>query len=135
MQSRTLVIKGKGGLGNRILSAISGLVYADLSGRKPVIDWRDGSYAPLGENAYPLLFQSPIGGEAIGGATMDDGADVCPPIWAGNLNRQPQDMIDTYMPRSHSNPWGYRRLCVDLKRVDQSQAVAIYAKPPIAPRV
>ena len=126
MQSKTLVIKGKGGLGNRILSAISGLVYADLSGRKPVIDWRDGSYAPLGENAYPLLFQSPIGDEAIGGATMDDGADVCPAIWAGNLHRQPQDMIDTYMPRSHSNPWGYRRLCVDLKRLDQSQAVAVY---------
>ena len=99
MQSRTLVIKGKGGLGNRILSAISGLVYADLSGRKPVIDWRDGSYAPLGENAYPLLFQSPIGDEAIGGATMDDGADVCPAIWAGNLNRQPCLLYTSPSPR------------------------------------
>ena len=121
MTTKTLVIKGKGGLGNRILSAVSGLVYADLSGRTPVIDWRDGSYAPLGINAYPLLFQSPITGEIV-----DEHSDICPAIWTGKLHRQPQDMIDAYMPQSHSNPWGYRRLCVDLKRLDHPQETAVY---------
>ena len=121
MTTKTLVIKGKGGLGNRILSAVSGLVYADLSGRTPVIDWRDGSYAPLGINAYPLLFQSPITGGIV-----DEHSDICPAIWTGKLHRQPQDMIDAYMPQSHSNPWGYRRLCVDLKRLDHPQETAVY---------
>jgi hypothetical protein len=51
-----LLIKGKGGLGNRMLSAVCGLALADLTGRTPIIDWRDGSYAPIGTNAYPLLF-------------------------------------------------------------------------------
>lgn len=31
---RSLLIKAKGGLGNRMLSAICGLIFADLTGRR-----------------------------------------------------------------------------------------------------
>jgi len=124
MRERTLLIKGKGGLGNRILSAVCGLVFADLTGRTPVIDWRDGSYAPEGENAYPLLFQSPI---PVACETFDRRvAPVSPPLWSGQLNRTPQQMIDKYMPHGHSGPFAYRKLCTDLTDLDSAADIAVF---------
>lgn len=124
MTKGTLLIKGKGGLGNRILSAVCGLVFADLTGRAPVIDWRDGSYAPEGQNAYPLLFQSPI--------TLDCGefdsrvAPVSPKIWSGHLNRTPQQMIDKFMPNGHSGPVAYRSLCTNLRQLETAEDIAVF---------
>jgi hypothetical protein len=119
-----LLIKGKGGLGNRILSAVCGLALADLTGRTPIIDWRDGSYAPIGTNAYPLLFQTPITQkcETYDGVTTS----VTPAIWAGNLGLTPQQMIEKFAPRSHSNPVAYRRFCIDLARLDAPENVAVF---------
>lgn len=124
MSSRMLLIKGKGGLGNRILSAVCGLVFADLTGRVPVIDWRDGSYAPIGENAYPLLFKTPIPQDC---AAFDDVTlPVSPAIWTGHLDQTPQQMIDRFIPDSHSSPTGYRRLCTDLAKLDTPEDIAIF---------
>ena len=107
-----------------MLSAVSGLVFADLTGREPVIDWRDGSYAPLGENAYPLLFDSPIGlqAEAFDGA--GDGVD--PPIWAGLLDQTPQAMVNRFAPDRHRSATVYRRFCTDMSRRDQPAPVAVF---------
>ncbi|SFT11243.1 Nodulation protein Z (NodZ) [Sulfitobacter marinus] len=119
-----LLIKGKGGLGNRILSAVCGLAFADLTGRTPIIDWRDGSYAPVGTNAYPLLFQTPITQKC---ETYDAiTTSVTPAIWAGNLGLTPQEMIEKFAPRSHSNPVAYRKFCVDLGRLDAPENVAVF---------
>lgn len=120
---RRLLIKAKGGLGNRILSAIGGLIYADLSGRTPIIDWRDGAYAPRGTNAYPLLFESPPGPQP---EAVESETDVSPQTWAGALSRHPSDMIEALDPRQHSNPFIYRRFCVDLRRLDTRSALAVY---------
>lgn len=124
MTGKTLLIKGKGGLGNRMLSAVCGLVYADLTGRIPVIDWRDGSYAPIGENAYPLLFKSPINT----GCDRFDGkvSGVSPAIWAGHLQRTPQDMIEKHFPGGHSDPRCYRKLCVDINCLAPPGDVAVF---------
>lgn len=122
--TKTLLIKGKGGLGNRILSAVCGLVYADLTGRIPVIDWRDGSYSPIGENAYPVLFKTPITQPC---ETYDDAvSQVSPAIWTGHLGHTPQEMINKFIPDSHSNPTGYRRLCTDLSCLDAPEDIAVF---------
>lgn len=124
MLEKTLLIKGKGGLGNRILSAVCGLVYADLTGRIPVIDWRDGSYAPIGENAYSVLFKTPITQPC---ETYDDAASqVSPAIWTGHLGHTPQEMIDKFIPNSHSSPTGYRHLCTDLRHLDAAEDIAVF---------
>jgi hypothetical protein len=119
-----LLIKGKGGLGNRMLSAICGLAFADLTGRTAIIDWRDGSYAPIGTNAYPLLFQTPITKKCEAFDAIS--TSVSPPIWAGNLNLTPQEMIEKFAPRSHSNPLAYRRFCVNLADLDTPQDIAVF---------
>jgi hypothetical protein len=122
---KLLIIKAKGGLGNRILSAVSGLAFAEMTGRTPIIDWRDGSYAPKAENAYPLLFDTPI---RLPCDIRDaDPATPSPAIWgAGNLQLTPQAMIDKYFPQSHSSPTVYRKLCTDLNTLNASEDTAVF---------
>src|SRR6056297_557696 len=121
--SRLLLIKAKGGLGNRILSAVTGLVYADLTGRLPIIDWRDGAYAERGVNAYPLLFQSPL---AFQPERVEMLEDIVPEIWRGQLHEHPTNMIARYNPKSHSNPLIYRKYCVDISRLNTRNQLAVY---------
>lgn len=107
-----------------MLSAVSGLVFADLTGRIPVIDWRDGSYAPIGENAYPLLFDTPItiSAEAFDTAT----GPVNPEIWQGHLGQTPEHMVREFTPDRHSSPTVYRKFCTDLSRLDAPQDLAVF---------
>jgi ribonuclease HI len=120
---RVLVIKAKGGLGNRILSAVTGLLFADISGRAPQIDWRDGLYAPPGINAYPLLFDSRA---EVPVESLDDRHDVVPAIWSGVLSQHPGDLIWRHYPDHHSDPFIYRRLCTDLKTPAEPTPVAVF---------
>ncbi|MFC3100244.1 hypothetical protein [Altererythrobacter lauratis] len=120
---RALVVKAKGGLGNRMLSGVTGCVYADLHGRVPCIDWRDGMYVPQGENLYPLLFES----SASGDPSLYDSADVAAPaIWSGQMDRQPVDLIRAHFPKAHRSPFVYRKLCVDLSAPDPAADVAVF---------
>lgn len=120
---RYLLIKAKGGLGNRMLAAVTGLVYADLTYRTPIIDWRDGAYAAPGVNSYPLLFDAPPGPEP---SRLEEIGDVVPEIWRDQLHEHPQTLISRYNPSSHSNPFIYRKYCVDLTRRDHDQSLAVF---------
>lgn len=123
MTKRYLLIKAKGGLGNRMLSAVTGLIYADLCGRTPIIDWRDGVYAPVGTNAYPLLFDTPISHDP---ADFDAVRDVTPAVWSGQMGVEPRQIIEDNFPQHHTTAHGYRKLCVDVSRLDHPSDVAVY---------
>lgn len=121
---RYLVIKAKGGFGNRMLSATTGVVLAQLTGRVPVIDWRDGEYLPKGQNSYPPLFVDPSG---IDVAAFDSRRDVSPAVWAGRLAEHPTDLIERDFPGNHSNPFIYRRLSIDLAHPERTGApIAVF---------
>lgn len=122
-QDPVLVIKAKGGLGNRMLSGITGCLYADLHGRQPCIDWRDGVYVPAGQNLYPVLFEADASGDP---APYDTATDVAPPVWSGQMDKQPVDIIRATYPRSHRSPFVYRKLCVDLAAPDPGTPVAVF---------
>ncbi len=122
-EERALVIKAKGGLGNRMLSAVTGCVLAELNGRIPYIDWRDGMYVSPGVNLYPLLFDASWMGEL----TAFDAADnVAPSCWSGHMDEQPVDIIRRDFPREHRNPLLYRKLSIDLIRPDPGNPVAVF---------
>lgn len=118
-----MVIKAKGGLGNRMLSAVTGIALAGCLKRKPVIDWRDGMYLPIGINLYPKLFEDPIG---IDVSIFDDETDVHPSIWSGKLSEHPVNMIVRNFPKEHSNPFIYRKLCIPLNGTDAAENVAVF---------
>ncbi|MDR7110857.1 hypothetical protein J2X03_000713 [Microbacterium trichothecenolyticum] len=120
---RILLIKAKGGFGNRILSAATGVVLASLTQREAVIDWRDGDYLAVGENAYPLLFEDPT---AHPPEEFDERTDVAPAIWSGELGRHPYDLMNERFPDDHSNPFVYRRMSIDLAHPDVEPAVAVF---------
>jgi hypothetical protein len=120
---RALLIKAKGGMGNRMLSAVTGVVLAELCGRAPVIDWRDGMYVPAGTNLYPLLFDDPVG---IDAARFDGAHDVAPTLWSGRLGDQPVDIIREKFPDSHRDPFLYRKLSIDLAGKDPPQQVGVF---------
>ena len=54
-EDKYLIVKGLAGLGNRMLSALTGILYARLSGRRLIIDWRDPTYSSDGSNAGAIL--------------------------------------------------------------------------------
>lgn len=119
MSDKYLIIKAKGGLGNRMLSAVTGLIYADLSGRIPVIDWRDAIYAAPGVNAYPLLFKSPITEDP---SDFDARDDVAPAKWKGRMDDHPFRIVDG----EHNGALVYRKSCIDIGRLDHSEPVAVF---------
>lgn len=122
-QKRALIIKAKGGLGNRMLSAVTGLVLADLNNRTGYIDWRDGMYLAAGENLYPHLFDANWMGDL---AAFDHETDVMPAVWAGRLTDQPVDIIRRHFPRQHQNPFLYRKLSIDLTGSDPAARAGVY---------
>lgn len=120
---KALVIKAKGGLGNRMLSAATGIVLAKLNGRQPFVDWRDGMYVTPGQNLYPLLFDAKWMGQVD---QFDSCDDVAPAIWAGRLNLHPTEVIHDQFPNRHQDPFLYRRMSIPLNKPDPSAPVSVF---------
>ena len=122
-EGRVLVIKAKGGLGNRMLSAVTGLVLARLNDRRPFIDWRDGMYVARGINLYPLLFDGSWMDDV---AQFDGAASTVPAIWSGHMADHPTDIIHQHFPRQHQDPFLYRKLGIAMTGADPVEPVGIF---------
>lgn len=120
---KALIIKAKGGLGNRMLSGVTGLVLAQLSGRTPYIDWRDGMYVERGINLYPLLFNADWMDDL---SQFDNATDVAPSVWRDHVTDHPTDIIHRHFPKSHQDPFIYRKTGVSLTGPDPAQQVAVF---------
>jgi hypothetical protein len=120
---KALVIKAKGGLGNRMLSAITGLVLARLNDREPFIDWRDGMYVERGVNLYPLLFDAGWMGDL---GQFDGAAETVPDLWAGRMTEHPTDIIHRHFPKQHQDPFLYRKLGIAMNKADPPQTVGVF---------
>ena len=90
---RYLICKGKAGLGNRLLSAASSILYARATGRTLLIDWRDKGYSQDGTNSWPKFFAQPTTfdpNDAADVAMLDEVCatqSVAPAIWHGHLDK------------------------------------------------
>lgn len=56
MNSRFLIIKGVGGIGNRFISLMEAIVYAQKTNRIIYLDWCDGMFGPTGVNIFFKYF-------------------------------------------------------------------------------
>jgi hypothetical protein len=88
-----LLVKGKAGLGNRMLCALSATLYAEVTGRQLVIDWSDVAYSADRENAFPLLFRTPTTPDLAAVRASDD---VFPEVWRGNLALSVDELMDKH---------------------------------------
>ena len=122
---RYLWVKGKAGLGNRILVLLDSLLYAEMTGRNILIDWRDGAYAAPGENAFPKLFDSPVSADP---ATLGSGEVVAPATWKSHLDKSVDDLFaelfpsDTEMDTVRSVA---ARYTIDVRRPDYAEPIAV----------
>ena len=115
-----LLIKGAAGLGNRILAAATGFLYAELADRRALVDWGDPNYSDDGTDVFHRYFDS----HSVG--AMDElpaTASVAPRMWRGRLDR-PALELRTELSGTPA-PVAFRRTCVDLMRSDHPEDVAV----------
>ena len=111
-----LLVKGSAGLGNRILSLLSAVLYAKLSGRRVVIDWSDSLYARNRGNSFPLLFSKPAS------ASIDfQPASVAPPRWRDYVDAPAEHLLNTLKHRRERSS-----LRADLSRLDYPEDVLVF---------
>jgi hypothetical protein len=122
--TRTILIKGKAGLGNRILATLTGMVFGLLCERRILVDWRDGAYAAPTVNAFPRLFASPIVPEDE--IDLAQSNTVAPLVWRGHVNDQVADMIARFDPRRFGDPTIYRKYCCDLSTLTHPEDTIVY---------
>lgn len=107
-KERYLLVKGRYGLGNRILFLLSAIVSARASGRRLVIDWDDGLYGPEGINAFPRYFASPA---TIPVSELPPDLSVEPVPWRNTLEASYYGQVRKLgIPERHSS----RQLSADL---------------------
>jgi hypothetical protein len=114
---RTLLVKGASGLGNRILSVLTGILYARLSDRNLIVDWRDPAYSQRGDNAFPRFFRCPT---SMPIETLADTTSVRPMIWGSHLHAPV-----SLMRRTFPGPDFRDRLAFDLSRIDYDEDVLV----------
>ena len=73
-----LIVKGIAGLGNRILSAVTGILFARLMHRRLIIDWSDFTYSNDETNVFPLLFTCTDEDPPL---AIPETNSISPPLW------------------------------------------------------
>jgi hypothetical protein len=121
-QSGVCVVKTKGGMGNRMLCAASGILWARAAGRAPFVDWRDNAYSRGGANAFFDFFNNP---RVLREAPTEPG-EVFPPVWRGHLDKSVSEMLHSYDPDKHSSLTIHKKYSIDPARVDYPQALVVF---------
>ncbi|OHB61000.1 MAG: hypothetical protein A2167_01140 [Planctomycetes bacterium RBG_13_46_10] len=120
---KCLIVKAKGGMGNRMLCAVTGILYGQLSGRKTVVDWRDGAYSNDGSNTFSRFFNVPF---VFPETILPENASVSPSIWTGQLHRSMSSMISQYDPNKHSSIWIHRKYSIDVRKIDYEEDIVVF---------
>lgn len=120
---KVLLIKAKGGMGNRMLCTASGLLYAELAGRVPIVDWSDAAYSDDGRNVFSDYFVAPAVRPLEQLVKTDD---VVPVVWRGNLDSPLSSLIQKLDPTKHQSLWIHRKYSIDARRLDYPQQLAVF---------
>jgi hypothetical protein len=120
-----VIIKAKGGLGNRLLCAITGLLFAEATNRTPIVDWTDGIYNLPKVNAFPLLFNYK---KATGQTTQIPSLTNTPypRVWNNQLDKSIAEMMSNFPPKSHKSRFIHRKFSIDVRRKYDEQKTVIF---------
>ena len=115
-----VLVKGIAGMGNRILCALTGILYARLSKRKLLVDWSDEYYSSGRANVFHRFFRSPSYGPADEVPATDS---VSPGIWRDRLHESAWSMRARHGDVNDSQTW--RMFSVDLTRLDHPEDIVV----------
>ena len=106
-------------MGNRLLCLLTGLLYARVTGRRLVVDWRDHVYSSDGTNVFPHFFACPL---AEAPAVMPESDSVEPALWRGHLQEHTADVQRALGARNEE-------LQLDVGKLDHDADVLILCTP------
>lgn len=116
--TKYVVVKGTSGIGNRVFSVATGILYAQLSGRQLVVDWRDGSYSNTGENLFFRYFDCPVA-QSVEVLPATD--SIYPAVWQHQLHRSLGSL------RHELRLTGYQDMSFDVSRLDYEEDIIVLA--------
>ena len=126
-RERILLVKGTSGLGNRMQSVATALVYARLTSRRMIIDWRDPMYSNDGGNVFGKYFTRPDSGSLED--LNDSSLSVTPAIWTGNLDEPVLGFMRRIGTSSQFDPGTWRPYTIDHRRLEYREDVAVFWAP------
>ena len=116
-----LLVKGVSGLGNRMECLLTAILYARLSRRKLIVDWRDRYYSNDGTNAFEHYFDYPAALTTDATPITDS---VAPQIWRGQLAETAATMRSQYGVGAAADV--LRLLSIDPGRLNYAEEVAVF---------
>lgn len=134
LTAKYLVLKGASGLGNRMLSALTAVMYARLTGRRLIADWSDAVYSDDGSNVFSRFF---VGPSFRHGDDVPLTDSVTPAIWRGHLHESVPELRRRYrhltrgrIRRDATARTRWRLLSsVDLTRLEHPEELAVIWGP------
>lgn len=124
--SRYLVVKGDQGLGNRILSLLSGILLARITERQLVVDWLDPFYSDGERDPFPALLTLDASLPTAALDALADEDSVRPAAWRGHLRDSAAAMRTRILGSGADGPRAWRPLSVELDRVDHPERVLVF---------
>jgi hypothetical protein len=122
-EKRFLVVKAKGGMGNRMLCAVTGILYGQITGRATVIDWRDAAYSNDGSNTFSRFFSAP---QVLPETAIPSSASVRPAIWTGQLEKSMSTMLSENDPDKHRSIRIHRKYSIDVRMLDYPDDIVVF---------
>lgn len=119
---RIVLVKGRAGLGNRILSLLSAALFARLTRRRLIADWSDITYSSDGTNSIHHFFTSPLFSPVDEIPSTDS---VSPSLWRGRLHDSILTVSSELLPRTFRDPVSWRVTSADLSRLDHPEQVLV----------
>ena len=121
--NKYLLIKAKGGMGNSMLCAVTGILYGQLTGRMTVVDWRGEGYTNDGSNTFSKFFTcSEVHPETI----LPSESTIRPKVWEGQLHRAMSEMLHEHDPNKHSSISIHRKYSIDVCRLDYDEDIVVF---------
>jgi hypothetical protein len=121
--NKYLVVKAKGGMGNRMMCAVTGILYGQLTGRLTVIDWRDAAYSNDGSNTFSRFFNAP---QVMPEIILPNNASVYPHIWTGQLDKSMSTMLSENDPDKHRSILIHRKYSIDVRIPDYAEDIVVF---------
>jgi len=121
-----VLVKGIGGLGNRMLSVITACLFASAANRRLLVDWRDPIFTGRAGSAADLfceLFDCPVADPL---PEQIEAQSVAPALWQGRLDETLGVVGRDHDPLFYKRFGSFRDLAISLRRVDYPEDILVF---------
>jgi len=124
--SRFTLVKGQGGLGNRMLSVMTATLYSLIMKRRMYVDWRDPIYTGRSIASQDLFQDLFISSLVDPLPDRLDFESVAPAMWRGRLEEMLGVVGREYDPDFYKKFNSFTKLGVRLKPVDYPEELIVF---------